>query len=220
MGEDMVKTRSHNREPAPLVRELVVMAEGHSEHHALPETGTMVVGRAEEADICIDDPSISRQHAILHLGKTLQIEDAGSSNGTLVHGQQIEPGQRVDIEPGDFFEVGAVVCLIRGRRSRERLRQLRTHAYFDARLQDEVARASGSGAGVAVLRIHLEEDEELERELLDAIRPGDVLARYAPDEYEVLLADASSSEASAICDGISARLAARGNLPRTGVACY
>ena len=98
MGDELASTRAHSREPAPLVGELVIMAEGRTERHTLPESGTVVLGRAEEADICIDDPSISRVHARIHLGKTLQIEDDGSSNGTFVHGQRIDPGQRVELQ--------------------------------------------------------------------------------------------------------------------------
>ena len=46
-----------------------------------------VIGRAKDADIVIDDPSVSRRHAILYGGAAFEIEDVGSENGTtIVHG--------------------------------------------------------------------------------------------------------------------------------------
>ncbi len=66
-------------------------------------------------DVTIDDGSISRRHARIYLGSELQIEDLGSSNGTFVQGQRIEPGRKVNLRTGDFFELGVVVCAVRGR---------------------------------------------------------------------------------------------------------
>ena len=44
----------------------------------------LVIGRAEDADLVIDDPSVSRRHAVLHLGHDIELEDLGSENGTLI----------------------------------------------------------------------------------------------------------------------------------------
>src|SRR4051812_10389563 len=51
--------------------------------------GTWLFGRAEESDIFIDDPTVSRQHARLTIERDRDrlrafIEDLGSSNGTRV----------------------------------------------------------------------------------------------------------------------------------------
>jgi DNA-binding NtrC family response regulator len=47
----------------------------------LPATGDVTVGRAEACDVRLDDPSVSRQHAVLRLGPNLEIEDLGGANG-------------------------------------------------------------------------------------------------------------------------------------------
>jgi transcriptional regulator with PAS, ATPase and Fis domain len=52
---------------------------------ALPDHGTVTLGRGEECEVRIDNRSVSRRHAILHLGPPLRIEDLGSANGTFAH---------------------------------------------------------------------------------------------------------------------------------------
>ncbi len=47
----------------------------------LPATGAITVGREEACDVRLDDPSVSRQHAVLRLGPKLEIEDLGGANG-------------------------------------------------------------------------------------------------------------------------------------------
>jgi len=47
----------------------------------LPATGQVTVGREEACDVRLDDPSVSRQHAVLRLGPQLEIEDLGGANG-------------------------------------------------------------------------------------------------------------------------------------------
>src|SRR6266576_303278 len=52
--------------------------------HALPASGALTIGRGTDCDIAIDDTSVSRVHAVLHLGAVIEIEDRGSHNGTRV----------------------------------------------------------------------------------------------------------------------------------------
>jgi transcriptional regulator with PAS, ATPase and Fis domain len=49
----------------------------------LPAEGKVTIGRGP-AMVKIDNPSVSRNHAVLHVGDQLIIEDLGSANGTLV----------------------------------------------------------------------------------------------------------------------------------------
>jgi len=53
----------------------------------LPATGTVTIGRGESCAVRIDDPSVSRNHAALHVGARLTVEDLGSANGTMVRGR-------------------------------------------------------------------------------------------------------------------------------------
>jgi len=55
-----------------------------------------VVGRGSDADLRIDDPGVSRRHAIVRLRPTPTISDLGSTNGTLVDGANIEEAELQD----------------------------------------------------------------------------------------------------------------------------
>jgi transcriptional regulator with PAS, ATPase and Fis domain len=98
----------------PSVRRIVVIAGDRVSTHPLPESGQFTIGRAEDARLRIDDPSVSREHATLHFekGKPIQVGDNGSSNGTRVRGKQLAPGQKVQIAAGEAFELGSVLCMV------------------------------------------------------------------------------------------------------------
>ena len=91
---------------------LVVVSQAAFASYALPSRGSIVLGRSEKSDLKIDDPSITRQHARLHLGDRFEIEDLGSVNGTRVRDQRIEPGQRVPVFRGEAFRLGAALLVI------------------------------------------------------------------------------------------------------------
>lgn len=67
---------------------------------------TIVVGRDEsEADILIDNPSVSRRHAqIRQEGSGWVVEDLGSANGTYLAGEKIEGPERLAL--GDEIGLG------------------------------------------------------------------------------------------------------------------
>jgi two-component system response regulator AtoC len=91
---------------------LVVVSQAAFASYALPARGSIVLGRSEKSDLKIDDPSITRQHARLHLGERIEIEDLGSVNGTRVRDQRVEPGQRVPVFRGEAFRLGAALLVI------------------------------------------------------------------------------------------------------------
>src|SRR4029077_5270815 len=58
----------------------------------LPGSGTLTIGRARRCDVVVDSGAVSRHHANLTLGGDIEIEDAGSSNGTFVDGVKLPVG--------------------------------------------------------------------------------------------------------------------------------
>jgi pSer/pThr/pTyr-binding forkhead associated (FHA) protein len=55
-----------------------------------------VAGRHPEADIFLDDVTVSRRHAqFLREGRTFTVSDMGSMNGTYVDGQSTETQQLI-----------------------------------------------------------------------------------------------------------------------------
>ncbi len=85
---------------------------GHS--IAIARSNPLIVGRGEEADIRIEDASVSRRHARLTVGDRVEVEDLGSTNGTRVRDRALSEGERVTLAPGDLVEFGGVLCLMRG----------------------------------------------------------------------------------------------------------
>ncbi len=52
---------------------------------------SLAIGRAEANDICLDDPSVSRRHAVIEkLAAGWSIQDVGSLNGTFVNGEMVD----------------------------------------------------------------------------------------------------------------------------------
>ena len=88
--------------------------EGGSLTRPLPASGTLTIGRSTSCDVRIDHASVSRKHAILHLGAVPKVEDAGSQNGTRVAGRMAVSGAPVPVAPGEVIELGQVVLVIQG----------------------------------------------------------------------------------------------------------
>src|SRR3954449_3514730 len=83
--------RLHPRAPRILPRvsperafQLVVFSREEIRAFDLPRAGEVTIGRDEASSVRIDDPSVSRQHAVLRVGERLEIEDLGGANGTFV----------------------------------------------------------------------------------------------------------------------------------------
>ena len=93
---------------------LVVVTESTTLTLPIPERGRITLGRSREADVTIDDPSISRIHAALHIGDTVDFVDLGSSNGSWVRGEKAVPNEVVQIKPGELIEVGRAVVVVQG----------------------------------------------------------------------------------------------------------
>jgi hypothetical protein len=69
----------------------------------LAEGATM--GRADGADIPIDDPFASSVHArIFPRGQFMYIEDMGSTNGTYLNGRRLRAAERLKV--GDMVRIG------------------------------------------------------------------------------------------------------------------
>lgn len=72
----------------------------------------MVIGRDPLADIVINDPEISRNHARLtRTPDGYQLQDMGSTNGTFLDGKRLK-GEPVMVRPGQTIAMGSGILLI------------------------------------------------------------------------------------------------------------
>ncbi len=203
---------------------LLIIGDGFVTTFPLPESGDLIIGRSMDADLSIDVTSISRRHALLHIGATIQIEDLGSANGTFVNEQRLARGSAATLVPGTMFELGSIMCILQDSYSAARPRRIWTHGYFEARLEEECARAERCNDTFSVLRIQAEDKqakgEAMAELLLAVLRPSDILATYGPNDYEVLVVGATVKESSDILERVQERLRAKGANARTGIASY
>jgi transcriptional regulator with PAS, ATPase and Fis domain len=72
---------------------------------------TLTVGRGD-ADLVVDDPELSRQHARLRWDGVLHVTDLGSSNGTLVRGHAVPSGSTTMVGPGEAVELGGTTLVV------------------------------------------------------------------------------------------------------------
>jgi len=217
---------------------LLVVGEGVYATYPLPEIGDLIIGRSNKADICIDDPAISRRHAVLHVHTPpvpanprdsasfepeLRIEDLGSSNGMRVREKKLVPRQTVDVFVGDTIELGSTALIVQRSPAASRLRRLWSHGAFEARLEDECARAERSGAPFSVIRIHVDTalpPVAVQETLGQELRSIDVIATYGPNEYEALLIDAAPEKADEMASRVTSGLTRLGASVLVGVASY
>jgi len=202
---------------------VLVIGDGLMASHALPETGRITIGRSHACDIEIDHPSISREHAALHLTPRLSIEDLGSANGTRVRDERLPPNRLVPLNVGEVIDLGATMLIVQRRTAPVRLRRIWNHAYFEARLDEECVRADQSGTTFAVLRVrasHTLPPHQIEHALFEDLRSIDVIGSYSPQQYEALVIEASESDASDAIDRMRALLGAHADAIEVGTAMF
>ena len=98
---------------APSRLSLRVVADDGLQTHALPERGTVVIGRGPESDLRVDDRSISRRHAAVTVADgVVTIADLGSANGTRLAERPLEPDQPARLRPGEVADLGEVMVIL------------------------------------------------------------------------------------------------------------
>lgn len=87
---------------------LEVVAPSALQHQRVDlQSRTLLVGRSSDADFHLDDPSVSRRHALVHhYDDRDEIEDLGSTGGTRVNGQTVTGP--VTLHAGDLVQLAGV----------------------------------------------------------------------------------------------------------------
>jgi len=83
----------------------VVAAMGHEPGTTFDLTQGALMGRADSAEIRVDDPFASSAHArIYQRGDFMYLEDMGSTNGTYLNGRQVKAAERLRM--ADLIRIG------------------------------------------------------------------------------------------------------------------
>jgi FHA domain len=102
------RTRRRTVEPGVAAAGHYLALRDGDEHRLLPiDPGIIHVGRAVSAAVRIEEPRVSRRHAIVvRYGDRVRVLDDRSANGTYVNGIRIIA---TDLKHGDLVRVGPVV---------------------------------------------------------------------------------------------------------------
>ena len=72
----------------------------------------MTIGRVDQRDICIKDPTVSTNHCTIFIRNGMFIVvDNNSTNGTRINGTPIEPGVETELNNTDVLQVGGIELL-------------------------------------------------------------------------------------------------------------
>jgi DNA-binding NtrC family response regulator/pSer/pThr/pTyr-binding forkhead associated (FHA) protein len=222
LGKTNITTTSRKDQHVEGRLSVLVIGEGIEAQIPLPDEGDAVIGRSNDCDVRIPHQSVSRNHAVIHVGAPLTIEDLSSSNGTRVRGTKLLPNTPTPFAPGEPIEIGNVLVVVQ-RRMSPRPRHIWTHADFEKRLDEECARARRAEGRFVVIRMKSppNNDGVLVREALGKIlREMDILGAYGPDDHEMLLPETTASIGRGTEQRIVEELRAKGVAVRTGIACF
>jgi two-component system, cell cycle response regulator len=176
----------------------------------------IVIGRSRTSDVRLIDEGVSRQHCRVCLrGRTVILEDLGSTNGVLVNGEKVEGV--VTLEIGDRVRLGAAVLQLGSfdvaeetlarklfeASTRDALTNAYNHHFFMTRLESEMSYAQRHASSLSVLLLDIDGmkaineihgrafgDDVLRsvvRSISTGIRNEDLFCRYGGDEFAFLI---------------------------------
>ena len=220
----------------PLTRDaratLTLLTGLHAGRIMAVEGPSVVIGRADDANLVVDETGVSRRHA--RIGRTptggFYVEDLASTNGTFVGAARVGISS---LDRGDLLQLGpylrvrfaivdpveeALYRQLYESSVRDPLTRVFNRKYLADRLFAEIARARRADGDVAVLMIdldslkavndrfgHLAGDQALcavASSILRVLRVEDVLARYGGDEFVVLAVGPDHTDAERLAERV------------------
>ncbi len=161
----------------------------------LPDGVDVTFGRSRGATINLDHEKVSRMHAkVRRTGDVIEIVDLGSRNGTRVNGDKLE-GPR-ELAHGDEVSVGPILAIVGVSSALRRPAAVADTAAGEARLAAEVDRAVRYHRSVTVAMIRVANDAVIDS-IAATLRPMDVIAEDAGDDYLVILPELGRAEGAA-----------------------
>jgi len=195
----------------------------------------IVIGRAADAAIRLQDDGVSRRHArIVQAGGEPRIEDLDSVNGTLVNGRRVRSAVLRD---GDKIQVGSTTILkftyaseleedfqqkIQDAVLYDALTKAHNKRHFVHRLETEVAYAKRHGTPLSLLMFDVDHFKQvndryghpagdyvlatLAKIVRSTIRTEDLFARYGGEEFAVLCRGEIIDNALVLAERLRARI--------------
>ncbi|MGE0395170.1 MAG: sigma 54-interacting transcriptional regulator [Kofleriaceae bacterium] len=161
----------------------------------LPDGIDITFGRSRGATITLDHEKVSRMHArIKRSGDSIIVEDLGSRNGTRVNGTKIEAITR--IVHGDEVSVGPIIAIVNITSGLRRSTPIADAEAGELRLAAEVDRSVRYHRPLTLALLRIPSDAVVEQ-IAATLRPMDLIAEDAGDDYLVILPELSRAEGTA-----------------------
>jgi two-component system, NtrC family, response regulator AtoC len=178
---------------------LVVHVEGEGSRVVeLPDGVDVTFGRSRGATVHVESEKVSRMHArIRRSGEHVEVEDLGSRNGTRVNTDKISGARR--LASGDEIVVGPILAIVNITTGLGRPSAVADATQGEARLAAEVDRATRYHRPLTVGLLRVASDPAIEA-IARSLRPMDLLAEDAGDDYIVLLPELGRTDGQAAID--------------------
>jgi two-component system response regulator AtoC len=171
----------------------------------LPRAGELVIGRAPECGLKLEDDLVSRQHAqVLVVPDGLRLTDLGSRHGTVVNGKRLGGAAKL-LASGDAITIGRTVLIVHRPVRMAGIRALVDVRTLHGKLEEEIERALRyhRELGLAVLRAPEPFDEvRVVSALAGRLRLMDSVATIGDTELALLLPEVGLDEASEVVGGL------------------
>ncbi|MBA3457135.1 MAG: FHA domain-containing protein, partial [Deltaproteobacteria bacterium] len=178
----------------------------------LPEGVDVTFGRSRGATISLDHEKVSRMHSrVRRTGDAIEVEDLGSRNGTRVNGDKIGAARR--IESGDELSIGPILAIVGVSSGLRRTSPILDAEAGELRLAAEVDRSVRYHRPVTLALMRITSDAVLES-IARTLRPMDVIAEDAGDDYLLILPELSRPDGAAAIQR-ALELARASNQPAT-----
>ncbi|MGE0870778.1 MAG: FHA domain-containing protein, partial [Kofleriaceae bacterium] len=174
---------------------LVIHVDGGSRVYDLPEGVDFTFGRSRTATVMVDHDKVSRMHArVKRTGDAIEVEDLGSRNGTRVNGEKIEGVHR--LVSGDEIAIGPIVAIVGNITPIRRSNTIADVTTGEQRLAAEVDRAVRYHRPVTIALVRVPSDDVMDA-VARTLRPMDMIAEDAGDDYLVILPELGRSDGQA-----------------------
>ena len=199
---------------------LMVFSQSSARVVRLPRHGDVVIGRAPDVEVVLDDTAVSRHHAVISMvdGRAT-LRDLGSQNGTHVDGARVS-GERA-LRSGALIAVCNTQLVYHGPREPGQGDRSLEPDFFLAQIDGEIERAAALDRSLAVVVLRAAGGGEfLVDALADELRGMDRTSTLGPGEVAALLPELEADEVPAVARRLVDALAGNGSAARAGYAVF
>jgi DNA-binding NtrC family response regulator len=198
---------------------LLVFEGGSSHLHHLPRTGSVLIGRGDDADLRLQDAAASRRHARITIADgEARITDLDSHNGTKVNGETITSAR--PLSSGDVISICGVTLVLHGS-ARTAHRTALDLSQLRQRLEEEIARGLEYERPLTLCAVALGSPEERTAAVgpvIAQLRMMDLIAVGGEAQLLALLPELSAAEGARTARRLLDAVEAVAPAARVGVA--